>query len=76
MPITGVKYSKKVKLPSGYNTLALYDKNHHIIEYRVCTEQPSGKFTCLNKATKPKERAKVEKKIGLNTKTNKPIKKK
>lgn len=70
-----VAYSKIITLPSGYQTLALFDKNHHIIEYRVCEKRDDGTFHCIRGAKYPKERNKLAKKIGINPKTNKPIKK-
>lgn len=74
MPLTKqVAYSKKITLPSGYKTLALYDKNNKIIEYRVCKEKKDGHFSCIRGALHPVERAKLAKKIGIDIRTNKPF---
>ena len=69
LPKNLVAYSKVVVLPSGYRTIALFDKHHNIIEYRVCEQKPDGHFKCIRGATHPKQRAKLAKKIGINPKT-------
>ena len=75
MPLTQeVAYSKPVTLPNGKKTLALYNASHRIIEYRACKEdKKTGKFTCPSQASKPKERAKIQKELGLS-KLNKKLK--
>lgn len=76
-------YSEVVTLPSGYKTLALftYDRNNkkHIIEYRVCEQNPNkkGHFKCIRQDDKKttRKRNKIAKKIGINPRTNQPVRK-
>lgn len=67
MPIHGkVAYSKPITLPSGYKTLALYDKDNKIIDYRICEyDKATDKFKCPSKKTHPRERKKLAKKLGI-----------
>ena len=41
-----VGYSKPVTLKNGKKTLALYSKDHKLLEYRACKEGKDGKFKC------------------------------
>lgn len=63
-------YSKKIKLPSGYNTLALYARNNKTgkvrqIELRACLERSDGTLHCPRGETHPQERKAIAKKIGI-----------
>jgi hypothetical protein len=78
MPLTKkVSYSRVMLLPSGYKTLALFDKNNKLIECRICEyDEKENKFNCPSRITNPEERNRIAKKIGINPKTNLPIKQK
>ena len=76
MPLTVVvAYSKPITLPNGKKTLGLYDSKHHLIELRACKENKDGTFSCPRQSTHPKERAKLQKELGINPINNKLYKK-
>lgn len=70
-----VSYSKIITLPSGHQTLGLFNKKHKLIEARVCLPIGNNKFVCPKKSTESTQRHKVAKYIGVDYDTNQPIKK-
>lgn len=60
-----VRYSKLVPTPSGIQTLGLFDKNHHFIEYRVCMPRDDGTLECPRLANEPEKRMEYAKRLGI-----------
>lgn len=61
-----VVYSAPVKLKNGLTTLGLFDKNHKLVDLRVCQYHKStNHFSCPRQSTQPKERKKLAKKLGI-----------
>lgn len=66
-----VVYSRPVWLDSGHITLALFDRDNNLIEYRICEyNERLKRFICPRDKTK---RRNLAYKIGIDPNTNMPI---
>lgn len=76
MPLKAkVAYSKEVRLPNKKTTLALFDKQDNLLEYRICKYNKSDKkYICPKRQTEPEKRKSLAKQLGINSRTNQLLK--